>query len=139
VRYSDERLEQIFDKTSGYCHICCGKLAFCNYGIRGTRGAWNVEHSVPRALGGTDHLNNLYPAHIDCNERKRTDCTRRSRAVHGRNRAPYSIVKRKEKQVDNAIRKGIIGGATGGVVFGPAGFILGALLGAASGYVENPD
>lgn len=139
MRYSDEKLERIFDRTSGYCHICCRKLAYCNYGIRGARGAWNVEHSIPRALGGTDHLNNLYASHIECNELKQTDCTRWSRRAHGRTRAPYSVAKRKEKRTDNAIRNGIISGAAGGAVFGPAGAILGALLGAAVGYDENPD
>lgn len=139
VGYSDERLERIFDRTSGYCHLCSRKLVFCNYAIRGARGAWNVEHSIPRALGGTDHLNNLYPAHIDCNEMKGTNCTKRSRAAHGRTRAPYSVAKRIQKREDNALRKGIITGAAGGAMFGPPGVIIGAFIGAISGYDENPD
>lgn len=139
MRYSDEKLERIFEKTSGYCHICCIKLSYCNYGIRGARGAWNVEHSIPKARGGTDHLNNLYAAHIECNEMKRTDCTRRSRAAHGRTRAPYSVAKREEQRTTNAIRKGIISGAAAGAVFGPAGVVLGGLIGAAAGFSENPD
>ena len=137
--FSEEKLERIFDKTSGYCHLCCCKLAFCNYGVRGARGAWHVEHSVPKARGGTNHVNNLYPAHIDCNESKGTDCTRRTRAIHGRTRAPYSVAKRKQKRTENAIGKAILAGAAGGAMFGPVGVVAGALLGAVSGYDENPD
>ncbi|MGQ0543022.1 MAG: HNH endonuclease [Blastocatellia bacterium] len=137
--YSDEKLERIFDRTSGYCHLCSRKLAFCNYAIRGARGAWNVEHSVPRALGGTDHLNNLYPAHIECNELKGINCTKRSRAAHGRTRAPYSATKRIQKRENNALRKGVLTGAAGGAMFGPSGAIIGAFIGAISGYNENPD
>jgi 5-methylcytosine-specific restriction endonuclease McrA len=139
VSYSDEKLERIFDRTSGYCHICCGKLSYCNYNLRGRRGAWNVEHSKPKALGGTDHLNNLYAAHITCNEAKQISCTRRARAAYGRTRAPYSVTKRQRMRTDNAIRKGILTGALAGKVFGPVGLVVGAFVGAATGYDENPD
>jgi hypothetical protein len=55
------RLNDIYDRTTGRCHLCGKRLAFHNYGCHGTRGAWHIEHSVPRANGGTDHVNNLYP------------------------------------------------------------------------------
>lgn len=139
MEITDEKLEGIFDKTSGYCHICCGKIAFCNYNNRGARGAWNVEHSIPRALGGTDHLNNLYAAHIECNELKRTDSTRRSRQAHGRTRAPYSTSKRQQKRRENAVRSGIVGGMAGGAILGVPGIILGGLLGVIDGFDQNPD
>ena len=53
-------LNAIYDRTSGYCHICHRKLAFYNYGIVDAKGAWEVEHSRPRALGGTHDGNNKY-------------------------------------------------------------------------------
>jgi len=139
MRYSDEKLELIFDRTSGNCHICCGKLAFCNYGIRGSRGAWNVEHSKPQALGGTDHLNNLFAAHIGCNEAKRIGTTRRARAANGRTRAPYSVSKRQQKRRENAVRGGIVAGMAGGAMLGAPGIILGGLLGVIDGFDQNPD
>jgi hypothetical protein len=139
MKYSDERLEQIFDKTSGYCHLCWGRLAFSNYGQRNRRGGWNVEHSRPRALGGTDHLNNLYPAHIDCNERKSAASTRRSRQTYGRTRAPYSVTKRQQRKTENAVGTAILSGAIGGALGGPIGFIAGAVAGAIKGYDQNPD
>jgi 5-methylcytosine-specific restriction endonuclease McrA len=48
------------------------KLAFTNYGKRGARAAWEVDHSRAKANGGTDHLNNLMPACIPCNREKGT-------------------------------------------------------------------
>ena len=62
--YDNDRLNDIFDKTDRDCHICGKRLAFSNYGVIGARGAWEVEHSVPRSRGGTDRLSNLYAACI---------------------------------------------------------------------------
>lgn len=137
--YSDERLTQIYDKTSGKCHICCGKLAFCNYALYGERGAWEVEHSIAKALGGTEHLNNLYAAHIYCNRNKRTDSTRSCRAQYGRSRAPLSASRRNQRKSDNAIGGGLIGGAIGLVVGGPALAAIGASIGAKLQYDLDPD
>lgn len=70
-KYLQERLRRIYDKTDGNCHLCGGSLAFSNYGNLGSRGAWEVDHSIPKAKGGTDNLNNLFPAHTSCNRVKR--------------------------------------------------------------------
>ena len=78
--FTDDQLDAIYDRTSGYCHICRKKLAFKNYGKLGQRGAWEVEHSRAQAKGGTDRLNNLYPACITCNRRKGTRTTRTLRS-----------------------------------------------------------
>jgi 5-methylcytosine-specific restriction endonuclease McrA len=137
--YSFERLERIFDKTSGYCHICCGKLAWRNYGLHGARGAWHVEHSIPKAHGGTEHLNNLFPAHIGCNLSKGVICTRKSRSAYGRTRAPYSVKKRKQRQTDIAFGRGATLAGIGGAIAGPLGFVIGAIVGVDSGLNENPD
>jgi 5-methylcytosine-specific restriction endonuclease McrA len=72
MRYSSDDLNAIYDRTSGYCHICKRKVAFCNYGALGRRGAWEVEHSHARAKGGSDRLGNLYAACIKCNREKGT-------------------------------------------------------------------
>lgn len=65
--YSDERLSEIFDKTDGKCRHCGKQLAFGNRGKNGNRGAWHVDHSVPRSKGGTDNLRNLWALCIGCN------------------------------------------------------------------------
>ena len=116
MKYDDELLESIFDKTSGKCHICWKKLSYSNFGRYGQRGAWEIEHSVPKSYGGTDNLNNLYPAHIYCNRHKSNRSTRAARAEYGHTRAPYSEEKIKKIKQD----KSLIGGFSG--------FILAALL-----------
>jgi len=70
MHFSDDDLNEIYDRTSGYCHICHRKLAFINYGVLGARGAWEVEHSKPQARGGTHMRTNLYAACIPCNRSK---------------------------------------------------------------------
>lgn len=134
MAYSDERLEQIFNRTSGYCHICGGKLAFRNYAAYGARGAWEVEHSKPRCEGGTDHLNNLYAAHISCNRSKRATCTRKARAKYGRTKAPLSLRRRAEAKNRNATDAALIGGTLGALIGGPWGAIIGAAIGGKNGY-----
>lgn len=139
MTYSDERLEQIFDRTSGYCHICGGKLSFRNYAAYGARGAWEVEHSKPKCEGGTNHLNNLYAAHIYCNRSKRATCTRKARAKYGRTKAPLSSKRRAEAKSQNAASGAFIGGTLGGLFGGPIGAAIGAAIGGSSGYDWNID
>src|SRR5690348_1627343 len=80
-------LRRIYDRTSGYCHICHRKLALKNYGIAGAKGAWEIEHSVAKALGGSDHGNNLYPAHVSYNRKKGILSTRKARGDNSKNKA----------------------------------------------------
>jgi hypothetical protein len=133
---ADDRLEQVFERTAGRCHICGGNLCFRNYGRVGARGAWEIEHSHPRCKGGSDSLNNLYAAHIRCNRQKGTCTTRTARSWHARTRAPLSAQKQSEVRQRNAFEIGLIGVvlglATGGigaaVVLGGAGACLGHSL-----------
>lgn len=78
----DKRLA-VFEKSDGECHYCEKELSFDNRD-RESRGAWEVEHRVPRAKGGTDHLNNLVAACWPCNLDKGTRTARtHHRAVAG--------------------------------------------------------
>lgn len=72
MAYDDDRLNRIYYKTDGYCHLCGKKLSRNNYGSNGSKGAWEVDHSIAKANGGTNHLNNLFPACIPCNNEKGT-------------------------------------------------------------------
>ena len=129
MRYSKERLSAIYRRTDENCHICHRKLAFKNYGQVGTRGAWHVEHSRPRALGGSDHRNNLYAAHVSCNVKKGIGSTRAARAQNGKTRAPHSTTKKAAVRAENAVT-GLVGGAlAGGALGGPPRAVLGALFG----------
>lgn len=74
--YTRSQLRKIYDKTNGYCHLCGKRLSFKNYDRHGSRAPWNVDHSKTQAMGGTDHMNNLYPACISCNSSKGTKTNR---------------------------------------------------------------
>lgn len=97
------RIERIYRKTDGNCHICYKKLSLSNYGKLGNKGAWEIEHSVPRVKGGTDHSNNLFAACISCNRDKGTHTSRTARAWHGRTKAPLSREKKEEEAFGMAV------------------------------------
>ncbi len=65
--FSDDVINVVYDKNDGYCYYCGKKLSFANYGEVGARGSWHIDHSRPKAKGGSDYLRNLVPACIDCN------------------------------------------------------------------------
>lgn len=64
--YSEERINEIFNKTNGRCFICGKHLSFSNR-IFGDRGAWHVGHLISKAKGGSDNLRNLVPLCAPCN------------------------------------------------------------------------
>lgn len=136
--YTKEQLNCIFDKTSGYCHICRKKLSFKNYGRFGAKGAWEVEHSIPKARGGTNRLSNIYASCISCNREKRDGSTRVARKQRGFTKAPLSALKRKKSKLANAIAGGTAGALIGSIL-GPLGTIVGAFIGGNAGHKQNPD
>lgn len=88
--FTDDQLNNIFDRTDGKCHLCWDKLKWHNYANFGESGAWEVDHSNPKANGGTDRANNLYAACITCNRSKGSKSTKSQRRKHGYSRAPKS-------------------------------------------------
>lgn len=108
--YDTETLRRIYERTAGRCHLCGKQVCFNNYGDLEGRGGWEVEHSTPRAKGGTDHGNNLYPTCIPCNRTKGTFTTRTVRGWHGRTRAPLSKERQEAVRESNAWAGAIIGG-----------------------------
>jgi hypothetical protein len=147
VAYSDDQLNTIFDRTAGRCHICGGRLTFAHYGESDKPRGWEVEHSNPRANGGTDRLNNLYPAHVPCNRSKGAGSTRAARAQHGRTRAPMSLEQQEEARIANMAGGGLLGllgagllaRAAAGLAFGPGGVLVCMLVGAFLGYNADPE
>jgi 5-methylcytosine-specific restriction endonuclease McrA len=127
-----QRREKVFRKTDGHCHICHKPMVLSNYANFPAKGAWEVDHSNPKSNGGSDHLNNLYAAHVSCNRSKRDASTRAARRNHGHTRAPYSKEAKQSMKSDNAVVGTIIGG-TVGLLFGPLGMVIGAGIGAALG------
>lgn len=138
MAHSDEALNRIYDRTDGYCHLCCRKLSFHNYSYYGARGAWEVEHSIPRSRGGTNNLNNLYAACIPCNREKSARTSRVVRSWNGRARAPLSRT-RKVQVRDSNTTKGAAIGAFIGSFGGPAGVLVCTALGAKVGAGLNPN
>lgn len=73
--YSQNRLNQIWDKGStikGKNPNLYRKDIYGNTMYKPSYGkmspmVWNVDHSKPQALGGTDHLNNLQPMNSKAN------------------------------------------------------------------------
>lgn len=139
MAFDKYQLTRIYKRTSGYCHLCHAKLSVENYGKGGRRGAWHVEHSVPRSRGGTDHTNNLFPACMKCNWDKSNMTTRTARGWNGKRRAPLSPQRRRQAKSENAILGAMGGGAIGFAVAGPLGALFGAFAGGHIAGSANPD
>lgn len=131
-------LRKIYAKTDGYCHICHKKLCLQNYGERVLKGSWHIEHSIPKARGGSDHLNNLFAACIDCNIEKATLSSRAARSQYGNTRAPYSKWKKEGIRDDNTTAGALVGGGIGLAVGGPVGGIIGSFIGGLIGNNNSP-
>jgi 5-methylcytosine-specific restriction endonuclease McrA len=134
--HTRERLRDIFERTDGHCHICGIRLVFSRYGHP---GGWEVEHSIPVSSGGSDRLSNLYAAHMVCNREKGARTTRTARGWHGRSKAPLSHDRKENIRENNRLGWGTAGALTGGAIAGPAGFIVGGILGALFGDGINPE
>lgn len=118
-----------FERTDGRCHICRSALQWETYGQRGRPGAWEVDHSRPRARGGTDHGNNLYAACIRCNRSKQARSTASARSRHGYRTAPKSQAVRS----NDAIGWGLLGSVVGALLVPPPFRLMAGLIGAAAG------
>ncbi len=89
LAYSAEQLNEIYDKTEGYCACCGKKLAFTNHGLGGgtnAKGRWEVAHRRAGSKGGGDRLPNLWALCVECNRDMSTaDATR---VVHREGKTP---------------------------------------------------
>lgn len=123
-----ERLTKIFDKTDGNCHLCHKELIFENHGLQDVEYSWHIEHSKPKASGGTDHLNNLYPACAKCNLEKGTLKTSVIRKRKGVIRAPLAKTKKAEIKRINTIDGAVLGGILG-ILGGPIAMLSFSIIG----------
>ena len=133
MAFTDKEIDIIWERTNRRCHICRKTIARRNYGTIDRRGSWEVDHSNPRAKGGTDRLSNLLPACIKCNRRKQDGSTRNARAEHGHSRRPLSAEELERAQAKNILGGAAAGGAAGALVFGFPGFAVGSLVGMTAG------
>ena len=138
MKADDNKLERIYRRTDGQCHICRKRLCFSNYGAIGKRGAWEIEHSRPRSKGGTDHLNNLYAACISCNRSKGNGTTASARGGNGYRTAALS----EKRKNGNAWTGGAVGALAFLFVPPPLRFaaaVVGGVVGAVVGKSSEPD
>lgn len=138
MRFPEDQLNRIDDRTSGYCHLCQRKVPFENYGLSGKRGAWEVEHSVAQVRGGTHRISNLYAACIPCNRSKGARRTRRVLLWNGFTKAPLPLHARRQAKQWNAIGGGLLGAAVGSL-FGPSGAWVGGAISTRLAHNLNPD
>jgi len=68
--YRNEDLNDIYDRTGGYCFYCDMRLSWMNYGKVGVRAAWEVDHFIPIRSNGAHQFYNLVPACVGCNTEK---------------------------------------------------------------------
>lgn len=137
MKYDEDTLRAIYAKTNGRCHLCSTPIAFSNYGAHGRRGGWEVDHSVPLSEGGTDHLNNLFPAHTSCNRSKQALSSHAARSANGKSRAPLSAEAVRRAKIGRAFAGALAGGILGARIGGPAGLWIGAIAGALAGLEAN--
>ena len=138
MKFDERRKDAIFARTNGQCHICRKQLVRIYYAKFGSVGSWEIEHSNAKANGGTDRLNNLYPACISCNRSKGSKSSRSVRQSHGFKSAPYSSSKKNE----NTLWWGVAGAIAGRallVQLGPIGIVLGGAFGMIAGASLEPD
>jgi hypothetical protein len=133
MSFSDDDLNDLYEKTDGRCHVCRKKVAFTNYGGVGARGAWEVDHSRAQARGGSSYFRNLLPACVPCNRWKGHRSTRSVRAFHGHRRAPLSRQQRQNERSRNLLLCCLAGVVLGRAAKGPAGAAAGLLVGALIG------
>jgi len=139
LRYSNELLGHLYDKTAGRCHICRRALVQSAYGLRKSLGGWEIDHSRARAKGGSNSRRNLYPACVSCNRSKQARSTRAARRVHGYRTAPLSrraLARRRGRAIFGLTCLATLIGsfvardltASGAMMWGLAGALLGALI-----------
>lgn len=127
MAYSSEVLNYVHASTDGRCHLCRRRRSRRSYGR-----TWEVDHSMPRAKGGTDYLRNLRPACIGCNRSKKHGSTRAARRISGFSRAPISKSAKETSQAFTAVL-GLVVGAP----FGPLGALIGLGIGALVGAQDS--
>ncbi len=127
---SRDELSRILKKTKGRCRLCGkGRFSVKSYGRH-----WELDHSNPRARGGTDRVSNLQPAHVRCNRSKQDRSTKSVRRANGLRRRPLSQEEQDSARAKNMLTGAGVGAVLGGIVGGPPGAWLGGAVGGLFGH-----
>ena len=68
--YTDDEINQVYDRTNRKCFYCNIQLSFKNYGKVGARGAWEIDHFISLRSGGAHQSYNWVAACVNCNTQK---------------------------------------------------------------------
>lgn len=69
--YSEEEKQYYFnEKPKGHCRHCGKIIVYSHYGDRNKSTGWEIDHSNPKARGGTNNPRNLYSVCSKCNMKK---------------------------------------------------------------------
>lgn len=134
MKYTAEQRKRIWKSTNGRCHLTGRRLKLADYGT-----TWEIDHSRPRARGGSDHANNLKPATITANRAKQAASSRAVRRRHGLSRSPMSPAERSRTKSRRALGGAVAGAALAAAVLGPPGLFFGAAVGALFGHSGKPE
>lgn len=107
MRQQQNRKYRVYAKCGGKCHLCHRRIILSHYGRNDVPSGWHIDHSVPRAMGGTDHQNNLLPACWYCNLSKGA---RPSEMVRRRNGVAGIPPPRAQEQVESESNVGWVFG-----------------------------
>lgn len=82
---------KIFLANDGRCHLCTRKIA--------QGDDWIVEHPKARGLQGSDHIQDMKPAHVDCHKPKTAAEIAIMRKADRMGKAHLGIKRRKGKPI----------------------------------------
>lgn len=128
MAYTKDELRRIWKSTDGRCHLTGRRLLLKDYSE-----TWEVDHSRPRAKGGSSHGNNLKPALVSANRSKQATGSRAVRRRNGLTRSPMSPGEQGRKRSSNTAGGALVGATTGAAIAGPPGLVVGGILGALLG------
>jgi 5-methylcytosine-specific restriction endonuclease McrA len=132
MAYTKEQRARVFRSADGRCHLCGLDLVEAHYGSEfcNVPTGWEIDHQRARVHGGTDHGNNLRPAHISCNRSRQARSAAAVRAENGLARPPLSRAKRNERQAGGAAVGAAIALLAGATTLAPVLIVagIGALL-----------
>jgi len=66
---NNNKLKTVFDKTNGHCHFCGDIVVLEKYGVKDVneKGAWEADHVIQKAKGGSKEIENCLPSCGKCN------------------------------------------------------------------------
>jgi len=99
MKYTQEDLEIIAEKTGYDCHLCHKPIKFDAYGNYAHPDGWEVDHVRPRSKNGHNGYSNLRAAHTHCNRKKGNRSNRSIRSHFGVKGSPQSSTTRVLKGV----------------------------------------